>query len=84
MRDMFGIKLWVGDVVVYADGRDESSVVSLDLYTVVNLVDDVVTGERMSGDAMGEYFYLEDTKTRACILRNVYNNAALYQNQILN
>jgi hypothetical protein len=63
--DRFGELLQRGDVVAYAD-IDEQGDPKLDVYILTSRIDtNTCMGVKMSGDAIGEEFYLERT-TQLC------------------
>lgn len=63
--DRFGELLQRGDVVAYAD-IDAEGDPKMDVYILTSLIDhDTCKGLMMSGDAIGEEFYLERT-TKLC------------------
>ena len=82
--DIFGNRLYTGDVVVFAD-VDWDGEPSLTVYEVEEIVDtNVVLATAMSGDDIGLEFYLQDTDRRATFIRNVNKTAELTSNTTLN
>lgn len=74
--DIFGNKLYTGDVVVFSDA--ELGEPTLAPYEVEEEVDtNVVLATAMSGDGIGISFYLQETDKRCCLIRNVYKTAQL-------
>lgn len=81
--DIFGNKLYTGDVVVFADTESGEPVLSL--YEVEEVVDNnVVLATCMNGDAIDHSFYLQGTDTRCSFIRNVYATAELKRKTTLN
>lgn len=82
--DIFGNKLYTGDVVVFAD-LDWDGGPTLVVYEVDEVVDtNVVLATAMSGDDIGLGFYLQDTDRRATFIRNVNKTAELKSNTTIN
>jgi hypothetical protein len=83
--DIFGNKLYIGDVVVFADKRVDEKVVGLDVYEVVeNVSDNTIKGKLLSGSYAGNFFYLQDTNERCSLIRNVYKTAELHDFATIN
>lgn len=81
--DIFGNKLYTGDVVVFADVEEGEP--SLVLYEVEEDVDtNVVLAICMSGDAIDHPFYLQDTDKRCSLIRNAYKTAELKRSTTIN
>lgn len=75
--DIFGNKLYTGDVVVFAD--TDCGEPTLLAYEIDEVVDNnVVLATAMQGDAIDYQFYLQDTDKRCMFVRNV-NKAAEYK-----
>lgn len=81
--DIFGNKLYTGDVVVFADA--ESGEPTLSVYEIEEIVDNnVVYATCMNGDAIDCRFYLQGTDTRCSYIRNVYKTAEAKQDTTIN
>lgn len=83
MRDMFGNLLFIGDTVVHADARLETDEIGLDLYEITEIGEYVAKGLLLSGEYIGETYYLEDTEKRSALILNPYKTAGAYRDEIL-
>lgn len=73
--DIFGNPLYTGDVVVFADGNGEGGA-QLEVYEVMEIVgENTVKGKLLSGEYLGNEFYLQYTDKRCSLIRNVYKTA---------
>jgi len=67
--DRFGDELYIDDVVVYADTNISGDTLSLDVYRVVELVDNFTCkGVLLNGLYAGNTFYLSDTTSRCAFV----------------
>lgn len=81
--DIFGNKLYTGDVVVFSDV--ESGEPTLSAYEILELVDkNVVLAKAMNGDIIDCSFYLQDTDKRCMFVRNIYKAAEAKRSTLLN
>lgn len=81
--DIFGNKLYTGDVVVFADAEDGEP--TLTVYEVEEVIDSTtLLATAMSGDAIGHSFYLQGTEKRCTFIRNPYKTAERFRNTTIN
>lgn len=74
--DIFGNTLYTGDVVVFADMEEGEP--TLTVYEVEEVIDnDVLLATCVSGEAIGNSYYLQDPSTRCSLIRNAYKTAEL-------
>jgi hypothetical protein len=73
--DIFGVPLYTGDVVVFADPDGEGSV-TLEVYEIEEIItNNTARATLLSGQYAGAEFYLQDTTKRCALVRNL-NKAA--------
>lgn len=88
--DMFGVPLAVGLHVLYADNgvKNGEDCPELNVYRIKEIEEpDVVTGEVLSGEFAGCWFYLLDPVRRVVVIggnRALYNMADCYNDSTLN
>lgn len=81
--DIFGNKLYAGDVVVFSDIEDYEAM--LTVFRVEEVIDSTtVLAYTMSGDAVGRSFYLENTQKRCMFVRNIFKAAEVNRTTIFN
>jgi len=86
--DMFGIPLAVGQHVFYADNGAEDERPELSVYRIVEIEEpNVIIGEQLNGEVIGNWFYLSDPVKRVAVIggkREMFLMAECYKGTIVN